>query len=69
MVAEAVPCGPDLDLHLQAIRRYRDAGFDELYIQQIGPDQELFFETYANEILTHFNDSESATPALRSAAA
>jgi G6PDH family F420-dependent oxidoreductase len=26
MVAEAVPCGPDLDLHLQAIRRYRGCG-------------------------------------------
>jgi G6PDH family F420-dependent oxidoreductase len=59
MVAEAVPCGPDLDLHLQAIRRYRDAGFDELYIQQIGPDQERFFETYTNEILPHFNSDTS----------
>ncbi|HEY3829934.1 MAG TPA: LLM class F420-dependent oxidoreductase [Solirubrobacteraceae bacterium] len=68
MVAEAVPCGPDLDLHLQAIKRYEDAGFDELYIQQIGPDQERFFETYANEVLPHFNDSESATSALTSAA-
>lgn len=59
MVAEAVPCGPDLDLHLHAIRRYRDAGFDELYIQQIGPDQERFFQTYANEILPHFNSDAS----------
>jgi G6PDH family F420-dependent oxidoreductase len=59
MVAEAVPCGPDLDLHLQAIRRYRDAGFDELYIQQIGPDQERFFQTFANEILPHFNSDAS----------
>lgn len=66
MVAEAVPCGPDLDLHLQAIRRYQDAGFDELYIQQIGPDQEGFFQTYAEEILPHFN---SQTSALSSAAA
>jgi G6PDH family F420-dependent oxidoreductase len=69
MVAEAVPCGPDLDLHLEAIRRYRDAGFDELYIQQIGPDQERFFETYAHEILPHFTDSESSSSALASTAA
>jgi G6PDH family F420-dependent oxidoreductase len=69
MVAEAVPCGPDLDLHLKAIKRYEDAGFDELYIQQIGPDQERFFETYANEILPHFNDGESPTSAFTSAAA
>jgi G6PDH family F420-dependent oxidoreductase len=69
MVAEAVPCGPDLGLHLEAIKRYEDAGFDELYIQQIGSDQERFFETYANQILPHFNDGESSTSALTSAAA
>lgn len=61
-VAQAVPCGPDLELHLQAIGRYRDAGFDELYIQQIGPQQERFFEVYANEILPRFE----AEPALAS---
>ncbi len=69
MIAEAVPCGPDLDLHRKAIKRYEDAGFDELYIQQIGPDQERFFEIYASEILRHFNGSESSTSALTSAAA
>jgi G6PDH family F420-dependent oxidoreductase len=69
MVAEVVPCGPDLDLHLKAIRRYEDAGFDELYIQQIGSDQERFFEVYANEILPHFNDGGSPTSTLTSAAA
>lgn len=68
-VAEAVPCGPDLDLHLKAIERYEDAGFDELYIQQIGADQERFFEIYAKEILPRFNDSKSATSALTPAAA
>ncbi len=62
MVAEAVPCGPDLDVHLQAIKRYEDAGFDELYIQQIGGDHERFFETYASEILPRFHDhSQAAT--------
>ncbi len=61
MVAEAVPCGPDIDLHLQAIKRYEDAGFDELYIQQIGRDHERFFETYAGEILPRFHDHSQAT--------
>jgi hypothetical protein len=68
MVAEAVPCGPDVDLHLQAIKRYEDAGFDELYIQQIGSDHERFFETYASEILPRFHDHKQAA-ALSSAAA
>jgi len=56
MVAEDVPCGPDLDRHLEAIKAYEDAGFDELYIQQIVPDQERFFDAYANEVLPRFHD-------------
>jgi G6PDH family F420-dependent oxidoreductase len=54
MVAETVPCGPDLERHADAIQRYADAGFDELYIQQIGSQQERFFEVYAQEILPRF---------------
>jgi G6PDH family F420-dependent oxidoreductase len=61
MVAEAVPCGPDLNLHLQAIGRYRDAGFDELYIQQIGQDHDRFFDTYASQVLPHFHNSKPST--------
>jgi G6PDH family F420-dependent oxidoreductase len=64
MVAEEVPCGPDLELHRKAIRAYEDAGFDELYIQQIGGEHERFFEIYANEILPGFQ--ESSAPALAS---
>lgn len=57
MVAEAIPCGPDLERHLQAIERYADAGFDELYIQQVGGEHERFFEVYASEILPRFQGS------------
>jgi G6PDH family F420-dependent oxidoreductase len=51
MVAEAVPCGPDLDRHLETISKFEEAGFDELYIQQIGPEQREFFDVYAREVL------------------
>jgi G6PDH family F420-dependent oxidoreductase len=51
MVAEAIPCGADIDAHLKAIRAYADAGFDELYIQQVGGGHEAFFEVYSREIL------------------
>ena len=53
MVAESVPCGPDLDRHRQAIQEYADAGVDELYVQQIGGGDE-FFEVYAREVLPRF---------------
>jgi G6PDH family F420-dependent oxidoreductase len=51
MVAEAVPCGPDLDRHVEKIKAFADAGFDELYINQIGPDQDEFFRAYREEVL------------------
>ncbi|MDQ3965751.1 MAG: LLM class F420-dependent oxidoreductase [Actinomycetota bacterium] len=51
MVAEAFPCGPDPERHLEAIREYIDAGYDEVYVLQIGPEQEGFFRFYEKEIL------------------
>jgi G6PDH family F420-dependent oxidoreductase len=51
MVAESVPCGPDLDRHIEKIKAFADAGFDELYINQIGPDQDDFFRVYREEVL------------------
>jgi G6PDH family F420-dependent oxidoreductase len=54
MIAESVPCGPDLERHVAAIQEYADAGVDELYIQQVGPDQDAFFETFARDVLPRF---------------
>jgi G6PDH family F420-dependent oxidoreductase len=51
MLAESVPCGPDLEPHLEIIREFAGLGFDELYIQQVGPQQDAFFEVYRDEIL------------------
>jgi G6PDH family F420-dependent oxidoreductase len=45
------PCGPDLEEHITAIREYEKAGFDELYIQQIGPNQDEFFSVYRDQVL------------------
>jgi G6PDH family F420-dependent oxidoreductase len=47
----SAPCGPDPDAHIKAIRAYTDAGFDEVYISQIGPEQDGFFEFYQAEVL------------------
>ncbi|MEV0238221.1 TIGR03557 family F420-dependent LLM class oxidoreductase [Nonomuraea sp. NPDC050786] len=45
------PVGPDPDVHAQAIRQYVDAGFDEVYVSQIGHEQDAFFEFYEREVL------------------
>ncbi len=51
MVAEAVLCGADPDRHLEKIREYVEAGFDHIYVHQVGPDQETFFRFYEREII------------------
>jgi G6PDH family F420-dependent oxidoreductase len=51
MVAEEVPCGPDVDRHVETIKAYEEAGFDELYVNQIGPGQDGFFEAYRERVL------------------
>jgi G6PDH family F420-dependent oxidoreductase len=56
MVAQTIPCGADIERHLEAIRRYEDAGFDELYVQQVGGEHERFFEVYSRTILPRFQD-------------
>jgi len=50
-VAGAVACGPDPQRHLAAVRQFVEAGFDEVYVQQIGPDQEAFFDAWATHVL------------------
>ena len=48
------PLGPDLDAHAATLQEYADAGVDELFVQQIGPDQDAFFTTWAEAILPRF---------------
>jgi G6PDH family F420-dependent oxidoreductase len=50
MVAEKVACGPDPERHVQAVSDYLEAGFDEVYINQIGPDLAGFLAFYKKEI-------------------
>jgi G6PDH family F420-dependent oxidoreductase len=50
MVADALACGPDPERHVKAISAYLEAGFDEVYVNQIGPDQEGFYDFYVREL-------------------
>ena len=66
MVAEAVPCGPDLEAQIESFERYARAGFDELYVQQIGGASERFFEVYARDVLPRFDAADSKAGRRRS---
>lgn len=51
MVAESVACGPDVERHVAQLQAYADAGVDHVFVQQIGPEQDAFFEAYARDVL------------------
>lgn len=50
-VAEVVPCGSDPQVHIDNIRKYIDAGYDNVYVHQIGQNQDAFFDFYESEVL------------------
>lgn len=57
-VAKAIVCGPDPEQHVQRIQKFLDAGFDQVYVHQVGPDQEGFFQFYAQQVLPRFHPSQ-----------
>ena len=51
-VAESIPCGPDLDGIVEAVREYWEAGFTDIALVQVGDEsQELFLKEAAGSLL------------------
>lgn len=46
--------GPEPDQYIEKIQKMIDVGFDHIYLHQIGPDQQGFFDFYQREIKPHF---------------
>jgi len=53
-IAESVACGPNPERHKEQIREFEAAGYDHVYVHQVGPDQQGFLDFYASEILPEF---------------
>ena len=51
------PLGPDPDPYLAAIRAYKQADFDEIYLGQVGGNLEGAFEFFAAEVLPRARES------------
>jgi len=49
-IGEDISCGPALDDHLEAIDKYVRLGCDHIILNQIGPDQDFFFEFFTNQL-------------------
>jgi coenzyme F420-dependent glucose-6-phosphate dehydrogenase len=53
-VAESVVCGPNPEPVHEQIRAYEEAGYDHVYLHQVGRDQEGFFRFAEREILPRY---------------
>jgi G6PDH family F420-dependent oxidoreductase len=51
VIDAGVVCGNDPDEHVRALTAYADAGFDGVFVSQIGPDVREFFEFYRTRVL------------------
>jgi len=50
-VSDALACGPDVEEHVEAIKPYLDAGFDEVALVQVGADSQADFCVWAEREL------------------
>ena len=53
----SVPCGPDPAAHVSGVRAYVQAGFDEVYVGQVGGNAEGFFEFYGQQVLPRLRET------------
>lgn len=52
---EHVVCGSDPQAHVEGIEEFADAGYDHVYVHQVGPNQEEFFRFYEEEVIPQFS--------------
>jgi G6PDH family F420-dependent oxidoreductase len=57
-VAKQVTHGPDAKPYLEKIDEYVAAGFDHVYLHQVGPDQEGFIRFCESEILPRYAQAQ-----------
>lgn len=50
-VAKSVTCGDDVEEHVAGLRSFADAGFDEVFVGQMGGSHEEFFRAYGQRVL------------------
>jgi G6PDH family F420-dependent oxidoreductase len=48
---ESVVAGKDPEAHLEQVREYEKAGYDELYVANMGPHHQAMVEFYGREVL------------------
>jgi G6PDH family F420-dependent oxidoreductase len=49
-IGDSVPTGPDPQCYVESVKEYAQAGYDELYLHNIGPHHEAFMKFFADEV-------------------
>ncbi|UPW00064.1 TIGR03557 family F420-dependent LLM class oxidoreductase [Halorussus gelatinilyticus] len=52
--ADSIVTDPDPQAHVESIREFIDAGYDHVYVHQVGPEQEKAMEFYDENVLPEF---------------
>lgn len=50
-VARKISSGPDVATHVESVRAYEQAGYDQVYVAQVGGAGKDFFEFASDEFL------------------
>jgi coenzyme F420-dependent glucose-6-phosphate dehydrogenase len=67
LLAEQSPVGPDVSRYVDTVREYIDAGIDNVYIHQVGPDQRGFFRFFRDELRPALMELTERQPAAAGA--
>ncbi len=62
MLVEHTPVGPDPERYLASVREYLDAGVENVYVHQVGPDQEGFLRFFTDELQPELTKLSSREP-------
>jgi coenzyme F420-dependent glucose-6-phosphate dehydrogenase len=53
-LTSGIACGNDPEEHIDEIKKFIDAGYDHVFVHQLGPEQGGFIDFYRDEVLPEF---------------
>lgn len=65
-VVRKVVCGPDPEAFVSRIQEYEKAGFDHVYLHQVGPNQEGFFRFLPARVAAETGPPAGTRPRVKS---
>lgn len=60
MIRESTVCGPDASPHIEQAQTYAEAGFDEVYVANMGPHYKEMIRLWGDEVRPHLQASSSS---------